>query len=163
MRREYRERFSCHRLQRKPLVIDPGMHHGTCVTHVPWCMSGSLTHGGGENVPGIPGACATRKFTYLARGPWWIHSCLLAVADRVFWQGNKVIVETRPTFRHWCSRSWWLQRTSAIRYLHGPRFMQYKDRCFNIKIRRSCGPLILTMRIHILVQINFHIDMGPYC
>ena len=23
-------------------VSDPGMHHGTCVTHVPWCMSGSL-------------------------------------------------------------------------------------------------------------------------
>ena len=34
------------------------MHHGTCVTHVPWCMSGSLTTGDGENVPGIPGACA---------------------------------------------------------------------------------------------------------
>ena len=46
------------RLQRKSLVSDPGMHHGTCVTHVPWCMSGSLTRGGGENVPGIPGACA---------------------------------------------------------------------------------------------------------
>ena len=45
-------------LQRKPLVSDPGMHHGTCVTHVPWCMSGSLTRGGGENVPGIPGARA---------------------------------------------------------------------------------------------------------
>ena len=44
--------------QRKPLVSDPGMHHGTCVTHVPWCMSGSLTRSGGENVPGIPGACA---------------------------------------------------------------------------------------------------------
>ena len=28
--------FSHHRLQRKPLVSDPGMHHGTCVTHVPW-------------------------------------------------------------------------------------------------------------------------------
>ena len=28
-----------------------------------------LTHRGGENIPGIPGACATRKFTYLARGP----------------------------------------------------------------------------------------------
>ena len=65
-----RERFSRHRHQRKPLVSDPGMHHGTCVTHVPWCMSGSLTSGGGENVPGIPGACATRNFTYLARGPW---------------------------------------------------------------------------------------------
>ena len=62
------------RFQRKPLVSDPGMHHGTCDTHVPWCMSGSLNRGGGENVPGIPGACATRNFTYLERGPWsvWI-------------------------------------------------------------------------------------------
>ena len=59
-----------HRLQRKPLVSDPGMHHGTCVTHVPWCMSGSLTRSGGENVPGIPGACVTCNFTYLARSPW---------------------------------------------------------------------------------------------
>ena len=70
MRRECRERFPRHRLQRKPLVRDTGMHHGTCVTHVPRCMSGSLTRGGGENVTGIPGACATRYFTYLARGPW---------------------------------------------------------------------------------------------
>ena len=46
-----------------------GMHHGTCVTHVPWCMSGSLTRAGGEKVPGIPGACVTRNFTYLTRGP----------------------------------------------------------------------------------------------
>ena len=23
---------------------DPGMHHGTCVTHVPWCMSGWDRH-----------------------------------------------------------------------------------------------------------------------
>ena len=30
-----------------------------------WCMSGSLTRDGGENVPGIPGACATHNFTYL--------------------------------------------------------------------------------------------------
>ena len=58
--------------QRKLLVSDPGMHHGTCVTHVPWCMSGSLTGGGGENIPGIPGACATRNFKYLARGPYII-------------------------------------------------------------------------------------------
>ena len=26
-----------------PRVSDPIMHHGTCVTHVPWCMPGSLT------------------------------------------------------------------------------------------------------------------------
>ena len=61
--------FLRHRLQRKPLCSDPGMHHGTCVTHVSWCMSGSLTRGGRENIPGILGACATRNFTYLARGP----------------------------------------------------------------------------------------------
>ena len=62
--------FPRHRLQRKPLVSDPGMHYGTCATHVPWCMLVSLINGGGENVPGINGACATSKFTYLARGPW---------------------------------------------------------------------------------------------
>ena len=56
-------------------VSDPDMHHGTCVTHVPWCMPGSLTSGflwnrrRGKNVPGIPGACATYSFTYLVRDP----------------------------------------------------------------------------------------------
>ena len=58
-----------------PQVSDPDMHHGTCVTHVPWCMPGSLNSGflwnwrRGENVPGIPGACATWNFTYLVSGP----------------------------------------------------------------------------------------------
>ena len=28
-----------------PLVSDPDMHHDTCMTHVPWCMPGSLTSG----------------------------------------------------------------------------------------------------------------------
>ena len=28
-----------------PLISDPDMHHGTCLTYVPWCMSGSLTSG----------------------------------------------------------------------------------------------------------------------
>ena len=69
MRRECRERFPRHQFQRKPLISDPGIHHGTCVTYVPWCMSGTLSHVGGENVPGIPGACATHNFTYVVRGP----------------------------------------------------------------------------------------------
>ena len=52
-----------------PRVSDPDMHHG-----MPWCMPGSLTSsflwiGGGGNVQGIPGACATRNFTCLVRGP----------------------------------------------------------------------------------------------
>ena len=29
----------------QPRVSDPNMHHSTCVTHVPWCMPGSLTNG----------------------------------------------------------------------------------------------------------------------
>ena len=48
MRQECREHFPRHRLQRKPLVSNPGMHHGTCVTHMPWCMLGSLPRGGGK-------------------------------------------------------------------------------------------------------------------
>ena len=28
-----------------PRLSDPDVHHGTCVTHVPWCMPGSLTSG----------------------------------------------------------------------------------------------------------------------
>ena len=27
----------------QPQISDPDMPHGTCVTHVPWCMPGSLT------------------------------------------------------------------------------------------------------------------------
>ena len=78
MRLECRERFPRHRLQRKRLVSDHGMYHGTCVTHVPWCMSVSLTRGGEGNVPGIPGACATRNFTIWQEAygiPWW-HVCV---------------------------------------------------------------------------------------
>ena len=74
MRRECREHFPRHWLQRKPLVSDSG------VTHVPWCKSGLPTRGGGENVPGIPGACTTLNFTYLARGPWNRHTVLLCFA-----------------------------------------------------------------------------------
>ena len=54
MRRGCRERFPRHLLQRKPLVSDPGKHHGTCVTHVPWCMSGSLNRGSEKKFPAFP-------------------------------------------------------------------------------------------------------------
>ena len=77
MHGECRERFPCHRLRRKPLRS--GMHHGTYVLHVPWCMSGLLTRVVGDSSPGIPGACATRSFTYLARNPLkWCHKSVMA-------------------------------------------------------------------------------------
>ena len=82
-----------------PRVSDPDMHHGTCVTHVPWCMPGSLTRvsfevGGGENVPGITGACAIRNFTYLVRGPYMMFKNLPGIV------GNHGVIHYyyRPAF-----------------------------------------------------------------
>ena len=127
MRRECLERFPRHRLQKKPLISDPDMHHGTCITHVPWCMSGSLTRGGGENDPGIPGACATRNFTYLARGPWklqsisnsviatkgckWPNSCARITARlslrqiRILWK-NCLWIQVSDLRRHEIDHKW---------------------------------------------------------
>ena len=68
-RRECQERFPRHRRWAIP----------TCITararlHVPWRIPGSLTSGFlwsrcEENVPGIPGACATRNFICPVRVP----------------------------------------------------------------------------------------------
>ena len=58
-----------------PRVSDPDMHHGTCVTHVPWCMPGSLTNGflwsrwWGKTFPAFPAHAQPTIFAYLVRGP----------------------------------------------------------------------------------------------
>ena len=88
MRRECQESFPATDFKKKPLVSDPDMHHGT---HVPWCMSGSLTGGGGENVSGIPGACATCNFTYLVRDPMRVESALWAKIHTIQ-NGQEVLV-----------------------------------------------------------------------
>ena len=36
---------------KKTTISIPSMHHGTCVMHVPWYMSGLLISGGGETFP----------------------------------------------------------------------------------------------------------------
>ena len=87
--------FPRQRLQRKPQVSDSGKHHVTCVTHVPWCMPGSLTRGGGENVPGIPCACATRNFAYLVRGP-----CLNKANTWV--EIEWCLLQYLSSVSHWC-------------------------------------------------------------
>ena len=80
--RECLERFPCHRHQRKALV-------SMLVTHVPWCMSGSLTRGGRENVPGFSGTCATRNFAYLVRGPFMRMSCFDAFRRNDYWSNRQ--------------------------------------------------------------------------
>ena len=85
--------FPRRRFQRKPLVSDPGMHHGTCVTHVPWCMSGSLTCGDGENVPGIPGACAPANLRIWQEAHWCCE-CDTRLASH--WEWNNAVVKVNP-------------------------------------------------------------------
>ena len=98
--------FPRRRFQRKLLVSDPSMHHGTCVTHVPWCMPGLPTCGDGENVPGIPGACApailriwqeahgitSSTYTKLIHKQLETHGCVLStVASDATSQQNPVL------------------------------------------------------------------------
>ena len=106
MRRECRERFPRHRIQREPLVSDPDMHHGTCVTHVPWCMPGSLNRSRGENVVGISGACGTRNFMYLVRGPRWQKCRTFSTAyfSVIITLGVSYSMWKAPSFI-WCN--WW--------------------------------------------------------
>ena len=94
------------RFQRKPLVSDPGMHHGTCVTHVPWCMSGSLTCGDGENVPGIPGACAPAILRIWQEAHY-----------EQYWTAVMVLVKgLSPVTRNLCCQSARGNRSGAVRY-----------------------------------------------
>ena len=108
MHRECRQDFPRHRLQRKPLVSDPGIHPATCVTHVPWWMPGSLIRSGRENVPGIPGACAPTllriwqkvnpKRLYTVRFiPITIHRIETLYEDLCRRQGSKYIIMSQ-----WC-------------------------------------------------------------
>ena len=76
-----------------PAVRD--LDHGTCVTHVPWCMPGSLISGfrwspWRGNVPGIPSACATCNFAYLVRGPWQLMT--QGIIFQVYWPSSSVIL-----------------------------------------------------------------------
>ena len=69
MHRECRERFPATDFKGNRQLVIPA-----CITAraLRKCISRSLTRGGGENVPGIPGACATRNFTYLTVCQKWI-------------------------------------------------------------------------------------------
>ena len=81
-------RWECRKRMFSPPVSDPDMHHGTCVTHMPWCMLG-LVNGGGEN---IPCAWETRIFTYLVKGP--LQACVKYhdIVHLAFWYLSVAII-----------------------------------------------------------------------
>ena len=122
MRREWRESFSHHR----------GLAIPTCITTRAWLTCGDacqgclltvfLEVGGGENVPGIPGACATRNSTYLVIDPWPrskqqihcinttipTHHCLCYLRDNdwyhcIFWS-----LDPQNRLKHLINRLGWL-------------------------------------------------------
>ena len=76
-------------LHRKPLVSDPDMHHRTCVMHMPWCLSGSLTRGHGENVPDIPSACASATLRIWQETHWGVLRWELIVNYLSFFQNQQ--------------------------------------------------------------------------
>ena len=62
--------FSPPPLQRNPPVSNPGMHHGTCVTHMPRCMSGSQ-----------PVVAGKMSFLYLNCTFWYGRQHIIARED----------------------------------------------------------------------------------
>ena len=70
MHRECRGRFPRHRLQRKPLVNDPGVHH---VMHV-----GIANPRWRGKRSGIHDTSATRNFMYLVRGLYRMTFCYIS-------------------------------------------------------------------------------------
>ena len=81
------------------LTRSPWASYQTAATPAPWCMLGSLTHGGGENVPGILGAHITCNFTYLVVDPW---PSLLIFKGNYPWNYCKQILTMRfvPSLSH---------------------------------------------------------------
>ena len=118
------ERFPRNRIQKKSRVSDPSLHHGTCVTHVPWCMSGSLTRGGGENVPGIPGACA-----------------ILQICQEAHCLHSTPRVEAPVPLSSWyCLKCWFgADRQQAITRINAAKILMRLQESMGYKTNRSAG------------------------
>ena len=90
----------------KPLVSDPDMHHGTCVTDVQWCISGSLTLGGGGKRSWHCRRMRNLQYTYLVRGQYRLLITNFSLAQS-FWGDNDAVVLCRISKwfgnTNWCS------------------------------------------------------------
>ena len=69
MHREFREGFPRHRLQRNRLLAIPACITTRASRTCRDACRDRKTRDGRENVPGIPGACASRNFMHLVRDP----------------------------------------------------------------------------------------------
>ena len=116
MRRECREHFPRHHGLAIPTCFTASARR-TCRDGC-WdrYLAGSFLFeiGGGVNVPGIPGVCATLNFTYLVRGPWsnsphkWNLPCCQCIETWGYiWQNGNFIYEglSLSYLTKWSSRS----------------------------------------------------------
>ena len=67
--------------------------------------------GGEENVPGIPGACATRNFTYLVRDP--LRSCRTGS----FWTNTQYPLYREDFIVNWHCFTWMYMRINSLCFL----------------------------------------------
>ena len=74
----------------------------------------SFEVGGKENVPCIPGACATRKFTYLVRGPWFVFICVIFAVD------SEPVATRSAAATMWTLLVCWIH-DDVIKWKHFPR------------------------------------------
>ena len=91
-----------------PRVSDPDMHHGTCVTHVPWCMPGSLTSSFLWSRSRGKRSRHSRRmrnpqfyviYIYLVRGPW-----SFAAAPPMLWNNLPLKIKRSPSVAIFKSR-----------------------------------------------------------
>ena len=122
MHRGYRERFPCHRMLAIP----------TCITARAWrtcpdaCRVSSEV-GGGENVPGIPGACATCNFLYLVRGPYTGWLAALIEPSGSLGYHNCEIIDVLRTIFFWI---WTMKATLTWRLVIQHRDIASVKSCF---------------------------------
>ena len=87
-----------------PRVSDPDMHHGTCVTHVPWCMPGSL------NSPEVGGGGKRSRHSWRMRNLQFYLSGKRPI-------GNAIYTDEATFKLHQTPHRWW----SSVHWREGER------------------------------------------
>ena len=124
-------------------------HWKTCVAHAPWCMWGSLTRGGKENIPGIPAACATRYFTYPANlfcnNMFIAFGCLTKTLFKIYERFGLIFLSRKGQLHYGHTRYVLLNIFHISCKYPSKRFSYYlnsrltaRRRCFGNMITESC-------------------------
>ena len=111
LRREHRERFPRHWLQRNPLISDPGMHHGHIgIANPRW--RGKLSRHSRR--------IRTRNFTHLERGPLDLTICI-----KLTWNSASsptpipLYITYISQWKRWTSQSYIVRIISVLQYIDG--------------------------------------------